>query len=286
MNNIKAIILDIDGCIVGEKIGFNSPNPHIDVINKLKNIREKGIPIILCTAKPHFSIREIIKDCKLNNYHITDGGSVLINPINNEIIKKYVIDKDEGQKALKMCLDNNIYTEIYTVDDYIIQRNQISEITKKHIHILQREPKIVDNILKESSNLEITKIMPIALDAEDKTRVENLFKSLNTDLTLSWGIHPVALPLQFGIITAKGISKKQGAIDIIEQLNIKFENTLGIGDSTSDWQFIDMCKYGATLENGNFELKELLKSKGTEFSYIAEKSVDENGIIEILNYFE
>jgi len=43
MNKIKAIILDVDGVIVGEKIGFNAPYPHLDVINKLKQIREKGI---------------------------------------------------------------------------------------------------------------------------------------------------------------------------------------------------------------------------------------------------
>ena len=37
--NEKIIILDIDGVIVGEKIGFNSPDPHRDVIEKLKKIR-------------------------------------------------------------------------------------------------------------------------------------------------------------------------------------------------------------------------------------------------------
>ncbi len=48
---INAIILDIDGVIVGEKIGFNSPNPHPDVLKALPNVREKDIPIILCSAK-------------------------------------------------------------------------------------------------------------------------------------------------------------------------------------------------------------------------------------------
>ncbi len=87
MNNIKGIILDVDGVIVGEKIGFNSPWPHIDVINKLKEIRNKGISISLCTAKPHFSISKIIKDAGLDNYHIADGGAVIINPVNRKIVK-------------------------------------------------------------------------------------------------------------------------------------------------------------------------------------------------------
>ena len=62
MKKIKGIILDVDGVIIGEKIDFNSPNPHIDVINKLRKIRKKGISISLCTAKPHFSID---KRCKI-----------------------------------------------------------------------------------------------------------------------------------------------------------------------------------------------------------------------------
>ena len=41
MNKILGIILDVDGVIVGEKIGFNSPNPHIDVINKLRELKSK-----------------------------------------------------------------------------------------------------------------------------------------------------------------------------------------------------------------------------------------------------
>lgn len=281
MNDVKAIILDVDGCIVGEKIGFNSPNPNIKVVERMRKL---NIPVILCTAKPHFSIKSIINDCQFNNYHITDGGSVLINPIEDEFIKKYIIDKEIAKEVVKAYLKNNIYVEVYTTDDYIIQKESVSHITPKHTHILQRNPKIVDDLILECENDGITKIMPIALDEVDKENVEKVFNELKTDLTLSWGIHPVALPLQFGIITAPGISKKQGAIDILNKLKISFDNVLGIGDSKSDWQFIEMCKYRATLENGNVSLKELIKSKQNEF-YISDKNVDENGIIDIIDYF-
>lgn len=281
MKNIEAIILDVDGCIVGEKIGFNSPDPNEKVVDVMKKL---SIPVILCTAKPHFSIRNIINDCEFNNYHITDGGSVLINPIKDEFIKKYIIDVEMAKKVVRAYLDNNIYVELYTTDDYIIQKDMVSDITPKHRHILQREPKIVDDLVLECDNGGITKIMPIALNEEDKESLEKVFNDLKTDLTLSWGIHPVALPLQFGIITAPLISKKQGAIDILNKMGISFEKTLGIGDSKSDWQFIGMCKYGATLDNGNEALKELLKKKG-ENSFITDKSVDENGIIDIIEHF-
>lgn len=281
MNDIKAIVLDVDGCIVGEKIGFNSPNPNIQVVEKMK---ELNIPVVLCTAKPHFSIREIINDCEFNNFHITDGGSVLINPIEDTFIKKYIIDKEVAKEVVAAYLKNKIYIEVYTTDDYIIQKDSVSDITTKHTHILQKKPKIVEDLVLECEKGGITKIMPIAVNEDDKENLEKIFNEVKTNLTLSWGIHPVALPLQFGIITAPGISKKQGAIDILNKMEISFDTVLGIGDSKSDWQFIEMCKYRATLKNGNSSLKELIKSKQNDF-YISDKDVDENGIIEILDYF-
>ena len=284
MKNIKGIILDVDGVIVGEKIGFNSPNPHIDVINKLKELRNEGISISLCTAKPHFSIGKIIKDAGLDNYHIADGGSVIINPINNSIVKKHIIDKKLVKQILKKYIQNDVYVEFYTVDNYFIQKSQENNITPKHIHILQANPVVLDDIVVESEKYDVTKIMPIALDEQDKSRVAKIFEELNTGLTLSWGIHPVANPLKFGIITAHGISKKQGAIEISKNMNIPFENILAVGDSTSDWQFIELCGYGAAMGNASNELKELVKSKGKNHFYIG-NDVDNNGIIGILDYF-
>ena len=285
MKDIKGIILDVDGVIVGEKIGFNSPNPHIDVINKLKELRNAGISISLCTAKPHFSIGKIVKDAKLDNYHIADGGSVIINPINNTIVKKHILDKELVKSILKMYIENNVYTEIYTIDNYFIQISQECDITPKHIHILQAKPVMLENIVEDSYQYNVTKIMPIALDEEDKFRVSKLFEELNTGLTLSWGIHPVANPLKFGIITAPNISKKEGAIEISKNMNISLENILAVGDSTSDWQFIELCGYGAAMGNASNELKELVKTKKEGHFYIG-GNVDENGIIDILNYFD
>jgi len=274
MDNIKAIVLDIDGVIVGEKIGFNSPDPHNDVIAKMRQLRDSGIKIILCTAKPHFAIRSIIQSANLDNPHITDGGGVLISPINNDIIKQYVIEKEQAKRVIEMCLRNGIYVEVYTTEKYIVQKSQVNKITPQHTHILQCEPEIVDDLL--SLDEQITKIMPVVNGESEKAKFTKLFNELNSNLALAWGIHPVALPLLFGIITAKGITKKQGALDILESLNISTDNALGVGDSTSDWAFIEPLKYGGAMDNASQELKDKVLSKGT--NGIIGGHVDENGI--------
>ena len=281
---IKGIILDIDGVIVGEMIGVNSPSPHPKVISALKQIKSKGIFISLCTAKPHFAIKDIIESAKLDNLHITDGGGVILDPIDNVILKSSTIDLTIAIKVLDMYLKNQVYTEFYTIDSYFIQENQVTDITKKHTHVLQQEPIIVKSIIKAAKDNRLTKIMPIARNEEDKNILIELFKPFENDLVLSWGVHPVALPLQFGIITAKGISKKNAAEEIVKNENISFGEVLGVGDSTDDWQFIQLCKFGAAMGNASNELKELVLSKGKDFSVIG-PSVDKNGIIDIFKKF-
>jgi Cof subfamily protein (haloacid dehalogenase superfamily) len=283
--NIKAIILDVDGVIVGEKIGFNSPHPHPDVIKALKQIQDKDIPISLCTAKPHFAIAKEIKDADLDNVHITDGGGVIIDPIANIIIKQNNLPTNKATQVLQAFLDHDVYVEFYTVDNYFIQKSQAGEITQKHTHVIQAPPQEVESLAKEARRQKVTKIMPIAIDENDKNNLEKIFEPFANDLILSWGVHPVILPLQFGIITAPDISKKQGAIKISKSLNIPFANILGVGDSGSDWQFIEMCGFGAAMGNASQDLKDKVITKGKTNSFIA-SSVDENGILEVFKYFK
>jgi len=185
MKDIRGIILDIDGVIVGEKIGINSPHPHESVIKALRELHTKGVVISLCTAKPHFAIRQIIDDAQLDNLHITDGGGVIIDPIDNVLVSVHIIDSAIAKKILQKYIDANIYVEFYTTQDYCIQRDQTSEITKGHVHILQREPITLENIVEESSAYEITKIMPIAKTPEEIEEITNIFQEFKANATLS-----------------------------------------------------------------------------------------------------
>ena len=235
---IKAIILDVDGVIVGEKIGFNSPYPNSKIIERLKSIKQKGISISLCTAKPHYSIQKIINDAGLNNLHITNGGGVIIDPIQNTILKKHIIDQKYAVKVIETYLKNNVYVEFYTLSDYFIQKNQQSNLTQIHTHILQKEPQVVNLLMDEIKKQEIVKIMPITRNEEDKKNLTLLFNPYKNDLTLSWGVHPIALPHQFGIITAKGISKRQAVLEIANSIKVQLQvtgNLLKLVDMLAQW---------------------------------------------------
>ena len=280
---IKAIILDVDGVIVGEKKGFNFPLPHPKVIARLRTTKAKGIPISLCTAKPHYAVARIISDASLNNIHITMGGGVIIDPIDNIVLKTYVLPNDKAREVTQIFLNNGIYTEVYTVDNYLIQSDQVADLTDLRTQILLKDPVIVDSLIEAMANHEIVKVLPIAHDEAGKHRVAQLFKPYETDLTMSWATHPFMLPRQAGNITAPNISKKQAVAMVADNLNVQPKDILGVGDSAADWQFIESCGYGAATGNAADELKQLVRTKG-DHGYIG-TSVNEHGLLNIFDHF-
>lgn len=283
MDMVKGLILDVDGVLVGGRQGYNWPNPHAEVLTTLKTLRGQGLIVSLCTGKGTFAIHSIVEAAHLDNVHIGDGGAVVIDPIHNQILDHHIIDRTLVRQIIGAMQKNDVYVELYTKDGYYVQNDTIGDITEKHAAILYQQPLIVDSLFATNEIIEVVKIMPIAKSDTDKQKITQLFSPYIETLTLQWGIHPTALPSQFGLITKKGISKKQAAETISKHTGVSLEEMLGIGDGMTDWQFMDICGYAGAMGNATEELKEKVISKG-ERGYIG-KSVDENGILDILSHF-
>lgn len=284
MNKIKAVILDVDGVIVGDKKGFNAPYPPLEVINKLKQIREKNIYVILCSAKPYYSVKKIVDDAQLNNIQTALAGAILVDPLSLKVVKKHVINNDIVVSLAKNLIKNNVYTEIYTTEKYFIQKNQKSEITELHNYVLSFNALIVDDLIYQIKENKIVKILPIAKTEDQKIIINKIFLQFQDKLVLGWGTHPGVKGYHFGNITAQGISKKQSILEIVEIYKIKTQEMLGIGDSLTDWDFMGICGYAGAMGNAVDDLKTLVLSKGKN-GYIG-KPVNENGILDIFKYFE
>lgn len=279
---IKGIILDVDGVIIGDKRGVNTPHPHKAVMAKLAKVGKwGGIPIVLCTARPAFGLNYIVQNAHLSNPHIADGGALLVDE-KGKVYGKKAIDKQVAKSIVKTCIDNNIYVEVYTATDYYIQSNQDGSDALAHSKIMQRKQGLVDNLVSFCDNNEIIKL---AFTVKDNTKIDygnKLMQEYMSEITLIWTNHPPMLPIQWGIVTAPEISKEKAFLNITNMLNIPLQNWLGIGDTKSDWAFMQHCEYVGAMGNATDELKELVNSKSAK-GYIG-KSVDENGIIDILDW--
>lgn len=275
--------MDVDGVIVGHKVGVNFPYPNKKVIAALKKIRQNGIPIVLCSGKYYSVIEPIILQANLDNPHITDAGSLIINPIAKEV-NSFNIGTNLVFSIINVCLQNNIYTEMYSVDDYFTQKNVKSEILSYRIAILQKDPIVVESLTKEAKKHHVIKLIIVSKDDEEKRQTKKVLEQFQGQVTFTKTMHPSTKEWEYCVITSIEASKAHAAKAVVENLGISFENILGVGDTLSDWEFMKLCGYAATMEDGSTELKGLVESKG-EGKYLVAPSVDEDGIIKIFNYF-
>ncbi|MEO6761479.1 MAG: HAD family hydrolase [Candidatus Saccharimonadales bacterium] len=281
---IKGLIVDIDGVIVGSKAGFNFPEPHPDVLARLKGINDSGVTVSLCTAKPYFAVDGIVKGAGLSGLQITSGGGVIVNATDSSTVKSHLLDRDVVRQIVQVCLENDCYVEIFSELEYFAQLSQKSDTTVMHTKIYQRDPIFVDSLLAEVDKQDIVKVMPIARDDQAMDAINKYFSHFSDQASIGWVSQPAALPWRLCVITAKGISKAQGSHEVAEYYGISTDELLGIGDSTADWQFIEACGYAGATGNASDELKRLVKTRGDN-SFIG-GDVDDNGVLEIFDYFE
>jgi HAD superfamily hydrolase (TIGR01484 family) len=281
---IKAIITDVDGVIVGKQKGINFPLPSTPVIQKLIKLQTKGIPVVLNTAKFNRAVLDIIKNANLRNPHITDGGALIIDPLDNKVIRKHVFGKLLAKEIVKASIENGFYTEFYGVDDWFVQHDQVSSFTQKRIAILQQEHTAVNSLIDHVDAIDVIKIFSFIHKPEDKKKVDKILEPFKNQIHVVWSHHPTTYPAQNAIITLKGVSKKDATLEVLEYLKISPNEALGIGDTLGDWNFMDVCGYVGVVGSHSEELIKHAKSKG-ENKYFLGSDVDTEGFIEIIDYF-
>lgn len=283
---IDAIVADVDGVMVGGTPGVNFPLPNDTVLSALNEIHsKKGIPIILCTAKFHAAIDGIIQKARLNNPHITDGGALIIDPLDKQIISKHIIGTQISKKIVSQGLRDNIYTEFYTSDAYFIQKSQISDFTQEKTKILQKEAKIVDNLQSLCDRKDVIKINAYCINNNlIIDRWDSFLRSFK-NIHYIWTMHPSIPNYRSTTITTAGVSKHAAVDEVLRKLGISSKNVLGIGDTLSDWNFMEHCEYKGVVGNDTKELIDLVR-RGKADSYFIGPSVEENGLLDIFKFFK
>ena len=279
----KAFVLDIDGVITGEEIGVNTPHPHPAVMAKLKEISASGIPIVLCTAKPTFSHKYEIQQANLNNPHIVDGGAVIMNGA-NEIIAEHNLDSEMACEIAESLISSGIYVEAYTTDGYFTQASQINDfITPRRELVLRQPTNIVPSLVEFCKTARITKLLTDIFVNESENYTQKFIEPLKGKVNSVLINASTYNDTKVGAITALGVSKKQGLIEVAKILDIPLQNMIAVGDSMSDWGFMQVCGYVGAMGNADKDLKDNVMKRGDK-GFIC-GNVNDNGIIEMLDWY-
>lgn len=279
---IRAVVLDIDGVILGDKKGFNFPHPSKKVREAIRKIHDSGIPVSLLSAKPAFTAYENIKSLGIDNPHIAAGGGVIFNPMRDEIINIIAIKPHDVLYLLKV-LPKNVYVNFFGINEYYLQKNQVSKFTDLYADFAGRSPILIDDFKKIINKEPIMKINIAVFSKKEKEEISKIMKFLSNKFSFKWGLTPYLAPTQIMNVSAKGISKRSGIEYLAKYLKISLDEILGVGDEMFDWDFLEVCGYKAAMGNASDELKEKINVKDRH--QMIAGHVNDDGILDVFKYF-
>lgn len=284
---ISLAFLDVDGVIVGER----HPLPSPKTLSALSDANKTGTKIILTTAKPNFSedIRAICQGAELANYHITFAGGLISNPFSQEVLQKATLDKRVVLDLRNLFLKELIFTEFETSEAYYLQvmkrlpASYFDTIAGARVTLFGKKYSTVF-LEHELPLAQIVKIIVAANDDVQKKKILDLLTPYQQYIDFQWAQTPQTGTTWWGMITTKGISKRSSVKKVSEHYGVRLSDCLAVGDSVSDWEFMELCGYKATVKNAPSTLQTKLRTSKKSRTFVG-PSTDEEGIVTILQHF-
>ncbi len=243
----KAIIFDVDGTLIPNKIHGIPSKKVRDAIMKAKKVLHVGI----ATSRPHSMLTDIIRLLKLSGPSIVNAGARIINLPSQQVLWEQIIDTKSIKELYKIFSKRNLNASLN--DD----GNEV-EFTKNYISkkplagwTLAVPPSTANILIKEIS------------------RIPNLI----AHKLPSWsGGGNITISVTHNLAT-----KKHALLKLTKILKINTSEIIGVGDGHNDLPLLRSCGLKIAMGNADSELKNIA-------DYIA-PSVEQDGAADIINKF-
>ena len=234
MNDIKIFFFDVDYTSFDHSIFAVRES----TMNGLRQLKEKGYKLYVCTSRSYDEMRNIPKDfMNLMNGFITLAGSYIIR----EGEASYsTIDRDDLEKGLKYFRENDLPYRYATNDGKGYMSHDLRDVNDAFYVLYHMVPE-----LKEYEGEEVVHILYYSHNDSDEDNVKKIFKKESHN---SFGNPYEIMP--------PGVDKGEAALRIAESYGYARENICAFGDSNNDLTLLKMAGLGIAMGNGSKEAKE------------------------------
>ena len=244
----KLIASDIDGTLVGEDSIVSKEN-----LAAIKKMREMGIHFVPTTGRSYYEIPEALIACEDIRYYITSNGACI-----------YDKEKDEatffslsGEKVKELISITEDYDVCYTAHKdklaYFDQRISEEEMMYFSIEKAYRDVFLqmthFEDIYDFTKDDKTEMFVAFFHDMDERLAcIERLKKVEGVTVTGS-------IPYNVEIISSKA-TKGNSLTRLLEQLSIKKEECIAVGDSPNDLTLLPAAGLPLAVENASPLLKE------------------------------
>ena len=285
----KLVAIDLDGTLLNSYGQVSEKNKQA-----IKNAQANDVEIVLASGRSTNSVKNIaneIGDCK---YIICGNGSLIYDLQKEEIIYDKFIEKSKALQIIKICEQNSIYYNVYT-ENMVIAKTLSNNVLFYHQENANKPENkktkinLVDNIYEYVENLENENILKFTISDTSSIIFNSIIKKLREikkidvlDVAhmsrkfIKSGTEEVSLEYYYTEITSENVDKWNAIEWLANELSIKNEEIMAIGDNINDKLMIENAGTGVAMGNSAPYIKE-----------IADKVVannNEDGVAEALSF--
>jgi hypothetical protein len=254
------IFFDIDGTLLNENT-YTVPDSTKEAIKKAQ---EKGHLVLINTGRPISEIDDCIKELNFDGYIC--GCGTYIKFRNEELLHKSLginLSKQVVKKLRECHIDGILEGKNFVYYDVNICSEEVIRIKERHTKVGFYKGQTFND-----PEIDFDKFVIWTNENSDFDSFHKEFESKFDFIHRGENFYEL-VPI--------GFSKASGIKYLIELLNIPYENTYAIGDSTNDLSMLEYVKNSIAMGNSNPILFDLV-------SFIT-KDIEEDGIEYALKHY-
>lgn len=265
---MKLVAIDMDGTLLSADKTISEKNKQV-----LKEAKQKGIKVVICTGRPLASIKKYLDELDLNDagdYSITFNGGLVQKNDTGEVLQKHVLTGEDVAA---------IYSSIHGLD------LPVDLISEGNVYHLLPEPANYPSIYQELNPA--MNFLSVKLDEVPTTIPYNkmVVPTPADYLDSKIPLIPASINQNYSVVKSRDclleiLNKevsKGNALDFLgKYLDISQEEMMALGDEDNDISMIEYAGMGVAMENASEAVKKasnFVTQKNTEdgVAYAIEK---------------
>lgn len=252
--SIKAVLIDMDGTLLGKsQVAISMRN-----MEALQKAIKMGIHVIPCTGRVFDMLPPQLLTQEGLRYFITCHGARVYDKQTGESIYEDTIPAEQSAKLMEILEGRGLYNEIAAnatiyFEQAVTEPFNPADVPEHHIWYLRDHCyKTCKTPSKDflTENICVEKMNVYGIPAEDQ---QPIYDALTATGYIQHTRPGAGKDLEF---LHAGLDKLKGVDLVLKTLGVSYEETLAIGDSSSDLAIIQKCGLGIAMGNAPQNIKD------------------------------
>ena len=245
---IKLIAIDIDGTLINSKHEITSYTKDV-----IKQVREEGIKVVLCTGRPFLGAQRYVKELGLDlqeEYLVTYNGALVQNTFSREVIHHFGLTGNDYKRMAELA--DGIGTHFHAQDfGAMYTSNRDMSRYTGHDSYFTTMPILYRTVEEIEETHVFTKIMLI----DEQDILDAAIAKIPTEFYDEYNIFK-SEPYYCEILN-RNASKGRAVQRLAEALNISQQEVMALGDHPNDLDMVQYAGVGVAMGNAVDEVKNI-----------------------------